>query len=110
MASIGERRSQQDVSAGALYLLLNWVQHVAWPGGGKLLEAASHASLACHLLILVGTGLPTGLGQLVLSGLSSGNGIDINAAIWFSAGRLPALHRTLGGVIRLLFSWEWVSP
>ena len=109
MASIGERRSQQDVSAGALYLLLNWVQHVAWPGGGKLLEAASHASLACHLLILVGTGLPTGLGQLVLSGLSSGNGIDINAAIWFSAGRLPAL-RTLGGVIRLLFSWEWVSP
>jgi H+/Cl- antiporter ClcA len=86
------------VSAGALYLLLNWVQHLAWPGGGSLLDAASHASLARHLMILVGAGLLTGFGQLVLSGLSSGNGIDINAAIWFSAGRLPAL-RTLGSAL-----------
>jgi chloride channel protein, CIC family len=87
------------VSAGALYLLLNWVQHLAWPGdGGNLLEAAAHASLARHLLILLGAGFLTGLGQLVLSGLSSGNGIDINAAIWFSAGRLPAL-RTLGSAL-----------
>jgi len=33
-------------------------------------------------------------GQLLLSRLSSANGIDISAAIWFHAGRLPAL-RTL---------------
>jgi CIC family chloride channel protein len=47
------------------------------------------------ILTGVGAGLLTGIGQVALSGLSSGNGIDINAAIWFSAGRLPTL-RTLG--------------
>jgi H+/Cl- antiporter ClcA len=90
------------VSAGALYMLLTWVQHIAWPGNGSLLDVVSHASFARHLLILLGAGLLTGLGQLVLSGLSSGNGIDINAAIWFSAGRLPAL-RTLGSAVLSIF-------
>jgi H+/Cl- antiporter ClcA len=35
---------------------------------------------------------------LLLTRLSSGNGIDITAAIWFQAGRLPAL-RTLGSAV-----------
>jgi H+/Cl- antiporter ClcA len=39
--------------------------------------------------------LVTGAGQLLLTRLSSGNAIDISAAIWFHAGRLPKL-RTLG--------------
>jgi H+/Cl- antiporter ClcA len=42
--------------------------------------------------------LITAAGQLFLTRLSSGNGIDITAAIWFQAGRLPAL-RTLGSAI-----------
>jgi H+/Cl- antiporter ClcA len=50
----------------------------------------------------MGAGVLTGLGQLLLSGLSSGNGIDINAAIWFTAGRLPAL-RTLGSAVLSIF-------
>ena len=87
------------ISAGVLYLLLQWVQHIGWPGvGSSLLKAASNASFARHLLILLGAGFLTGLGQLLLSGLSSGNGIDINAAIWFSAGRLPPV-RTLGSAV-----------
>jgi len=90
------------LSAGALYLLLQWVQHLAWPGPGTLLQAANDASFARHVLVLAGAGVLTGLGQLVLAGLSSGNGIDINAAIWFSAGRLPAL-RTLGSAILSIF-------
>ena len=91
------------ISAGALYLLLQWVQHVAWPGSGtSLLDAASNASFARHVLVLLGAGLLTGIGQFVLSGLSSGNGIDINAAIWFSAGRLPA-WRTIGSAILSIF-------
>ena len=40
----------------------------------------------------------TGAGQLLLTRLSSGNGIDITAAIWFHAGRLPKL-RTLGSAV-----------
>ncbi len=86
------------ISAAALYLLLQWVQHAAWPGEGTILQSAANASFLRHVLILLGAGVLTGLGQLLLSGLSSGNGIDINAAIWFSAGRLPAI-RTLGSAV-----------
>ena len=37
----------------------------------------------------------TSLGQWLLRRLASGNGIDVTTAIWFEAGRMPAL-RTLG--------------
>jgi H+/Cl- antiporter ClcA len=90
------------ISAAALYLLLQWVQHVAWPGEGTLLQTTANASFSRHVFILLGAGVLTGLGQLLLSGLSSGNGIDINAAIWFSAGRLPPL-RTLGSAVLSIF-------
>jgi CIC family chloride channel protein len=90
------------VSAAALYLLLQWVQHAAWPGEQTIIQSAANASFARHVFILLGAGVLTGLGQLVLSGLSSGNGIDINAAIWFSAGRLPAI-RTLGSAVLSIF-------
>lgn len=87
------------VSAALLYLLLQWVQGLAWPGSEtSLMHAAAAAGYRRHLLVLLGAGLLTGIGQLVLAGLSSGNGIDINAAIWFSAGRLPTL-RTLGSAL-----------
>jgi H+/Cl- antiporter ClcA len=82
-------------SAVALTLLLEAVQRLAWPGPAELLDAASAASPWRHVLILVAAGLVTGAGQIVLVRLSSGNGIDITQAIWFSAGRLPTL-RTLG--------------
>jgi len=45
--------------------------------------------------VLLAAGLLAGAGQLILVRLPSGNGIDITQAIWFSAGRLPAM-RTLG--------------
>ena len=40
----------------------------------------------------------TGAGQIILRHLSSGNGIDTTAAIWFHAGRMPA-WRTLGSAL-----------
>ena len=40
----------------------------------------------------------TVIGQLLLTRLTAGNGIEITAAIWFEAGRLPAL-RTLGSAV-----------
>jgi chloride channel protein, CIC family len=86
------------VSAVGLTLLLQAVQHLMWPGSGTLLDAAAGASAWRHVLVLLGAGLVTGAGQIVLVRLSSGNGIDITQAIWFSAGRLPAV-RTLGSAV-----------
>ena len=63
-----------------------------------LFEAARQASPLRHVALLLGAGLLTGLGQWLLTRLTSGNGIEITAAIWFQAGRLPAL-RTLGSAV-----------
>ena len=87
------------LAAAALTGLLELVQHLTWGGPGlDLLQAASKAAPWHHVAVLVGAGLLTGTGQLLLTRLSSGNGIDITAAIWFQAGRLPAL-RTLGSAV-----------
>jgi CIC family chloride channel protein len=85
-------------AAAGLTLFLGLVQHLAWPAHGTLIDAAAQAGAWRHILVLLGAGLATGAGQIVLGRLSSGNGIDITAAIWFSAGRLPAL-RTLGSAV-----------
>jgi len=75
------------------------VQHFAWNGSAtNILDAAAHAGVWRHILVLFGAGLVTGAGQIILRQLSSGNGIDTTAAIWFHAGRMPAL-RTLGSAV-----------
>jgi chloride channel protein, CIC family len=86
------------IGAAALMRLLEVVQHLAWPGRGTLLDAAAQAEPWRHILVLSGAGAITGLGQIVLGRLSSGNSIDITAAIWFFAGRLEHL-RTLGSAV-----------
>ena len=86
-------------SAAALTLILQSVQHAMWPGAGAtLLDAAREAAPWRHILVLLGAGFLTGAGQLLLVRLTSSNSIDITAAIWFSAGRLPA-WRTLGSAV-----------
>ena len=87
------------LAAAALTGLLELVQPLMWGGAGlNLLRAASGAGPWRHLAVLLGAGLLTGAGQLLLTRLSSGNGIDISAAIWFYAGRMPGL-RTLGSAV-----------
>jgi CIC family chloride channel protein len=87
------------LGAAALTGLLEWVQHNLWPGAGiDLLDAATRAAPWRHLVILLGAGLLTGIGQFLLGRLPSTNSIDISAAIWFHAGRLPGL-RTLGSAV-----------
>lgn len=87
------------IGAAALTRLLEAVQRLVWGGSGtEILGAAGHASLANHVVALIAAGVITGVGQIVLRHLSSGNGIDTTAAIWFHAGRLPAL-RTLGSAV-----------
>ncbi|MGA3185976.1 MAG: chloride channel protein [Bryobacteraceae bacterium] len=87
------------VAAAALTRLLVVVQRLMWHGSGiDLLDAAGKAGAWRHILVLLGAGVVTGVGQIILRRLSSGNGIDTTAAIWFHAGRLPAL-RTLGSAV-----------
>lgn len=87
------------LSAIVLTRLLEIVQHLVWAGSGThILDAAARAGAWRHVLVLLGAGVVVGLGQLMLVRLSSGNGIDITSAIWFSAGRLPVL-RTLGSAV-----------
>jgi len=87
------------LGAVALTRLLELVQHVAWRGSPTdVLDAAQHASPLRHILVVLGAGLLIGIGQIILKQLSSGNGIDTTAAIWFHAGRMPAL-RTLGSAV-----------
>ncbi len=83
------------LAAAALTGLLELVQHLAWGGAGlDLLQAAKADAPWRHVAILVGAGVLTGAGQLLLTRLPAANGIDITEAIWFHAGRLPA-WRTL---------------
>jgi chloride channel protein, CIC family len=85
--------------AAVLTKFLQGIQHLAWAGSSThILEAASHADAWRRILVLLGAGAVVGIGQLILVQLSSGNGIDIIAAIWFSAGRLPKV-RTLGSAV-----------
>ncbi len=88
------------LGAVALTRFLEWVQHVAWNGGSgtDILGAAHHATATRHVVVLLGAGLITGAGQIILRQLSSANGIDTTAAIWFHAGRMPGL-RTLGSAV-----------
>jgi H+/Cl- antiporter ClcA len=87
------------VAAAALTRLLEVVQRMVWGGSGTdLLRAAEQAGAWRHIMALLGAGAVTGAGQIILRRLSSGNGIDTTAAIWFRAGRMPA-WRTLGSAL-----------
>ena len=87
------------ISAAVLARLLEAAQQFMCPGSGSgLLVSAEGASAWRHVLVLLTAGLVTGAGQMILKRLSSGNGTDTTAAIWFHAGRMPAL-RTLGSAV-----------
>jgi chloride channel protein, CIC family len=85
------------IGAALLTRLLQWVQHLMWPGP-DLLDAAAQAGPWRHVWVLLGAGVLTGIGQVLLVRLTSANGIDITEAISRHAGRLPTL-RTLGSAL-----------
>jgi chloride channel protein, CIC family len=88
------------LGAALLTLLFNATQELAWGAAepSALFEAARQASPQRHLVLLLVAGLIVSLGQWLLTRLTSGNGIDVTAAIWFQAGRVPA-WRTLGTAV-----------
>ena len=92
------------LAAIALTRLLEWVQHIVWQGSGtNILDAARSASVWRHVAVLLAAAILVGVGQAVLKRLSSGNGIDTTSAIWFYAGRMPAI-RTLGSAVLSIFA------
>jgi CIC family chloride channel protein len=92
------------LATAALTRLLELVQRIVWHGSGtNILAAARGASVSRHIAVLLAAAILTGLGQVALKQLSSGNGIDTTAAIWFYAGRMPVL-RTLGSAVLSIFA------
>ena len=90
-----------STGTGAILLthLLEGVQRLMWGGTGtNLLDSVQRSPVWRHVVVLAGAGIVTGAGQVLLRRLSSGNGIDTSAAIWFQAGRMPSL-RTLGSAV-----------
>jgi H+/Cl- antiporter ClcA len=80
------------LGAAALTKILQIVQRLVWGGSGvDLLAAVKAVDPSHHILALLGAGLVTVAGQLILKRLSDANGIDVTAAIWFRAGRLPGV-------------------
>jgi chloride channel protein, CIC family len=88
------------LGAALLTLLFDAAQELAWGASGPsaLLEAARQASPQRHLGLLLGAGLAVSVSQWLFTRLTSGNSIDVTAAIWFQAGRMPPA-RTLGSAV-----------
>ena len=87
-----------------LTLLFQAAQELAWgvSDPAALFEAARQATPLRHVALLLAAGLVTGLGQWLLRRLTAGNGIEITAAIWFEAGRLPALRTLCSAVLSIV--------
>jgi chloride channel protein, CIC family len=102
--AVGLIGTTTGLAAAALTRLLEVVQHVAWSGSGtNILAAARGAGASRHIAVLLAAAILVGAGQLLLKQVSSGNGIDTTAAIWFYAGRMPIL-RTLGSAVLSIFA------
>ena len=88
------------LGAALLTLLFDVAQALAWGAAGpsELLQAARQASPERHLAMLLAAGLAISVSQWLLTRLTSGNSIDVTAAIWFQAGRVPP-RRTLGTAV-----------
>ncbi|HEX4164078.1 MAG TPA: chloride channel protein [Bryobacteraceae bacterium] len=98
------------LSAGLLTKLLEWVQRSLWGGNGReILDTAQHTAALRVFLILLAAGVVTGIAQVVLRRLSSGNDIDTTAAIWFHAGKLPSLRTLASATLSVVLVGMGVS-
>src|SRR5271163_5013545 len=88
------------LGAALLTVLFDIAQELAWGAAepSALLQAAWRASPERHVGLLLAAGVAVSVSQWLLTRLTSGNSIDVTAAIWFQAGRMPA-WRTLGTAV-----------
>lgn len=98
------------LAAGSLTKLLEWTQRSLWGGNGTdILGAAQRVEPQRIVLILLAAGFVTGIAQVVLRKLSSGNDIDTTAAIWFHAGKLPPLRTLASATLSVVLVGMGVS-
>ena len=88
------------LGAALLTLLFDAAQEIAWGAAepSALFEAARQASPGTPHRFAARRRARDQPGSMALTRLTSGNGIDVTAAIWFQAGRMPA-WRTLGTAV-----------
>ena len=84
------------LGAALLTLLFDAAQELAWGAAGpsELLQAARQASAQRHLGLLLAAGLAISVSQWLLTRLTSGNSIDVTAAIWPGARSAPPCCRS----------------
>jgi H+/Cl- antiporter ClcA len=92
------------LGAALLTLLFDVAQQLAWGASGpaELLAAARQASLERHLGLLLGAGVAVSVSQWLFTRLTSGNSIDVTAAIWFQAGRMPPARTLWSAVLSIV--------
>ncbi len=92
------------LGAALLTLLFEAAQQLAWgvTEPSALLEAARQASPQRHLALLLAAGLAISVSQWLLTRLTSGNSIDVTAAIWFQAGRMPPWRTLYTAVLSIV--------
>ena len=74
------------ICAAALTLILQAVQHFVWPGtAATLLDAAAEATPWRHVFVLLGAGMVTGAGQIVLKL----DGIKFDSLNFSGSWRIP---------------------
>jgi chloride channel protein, CIC family len=91
------------IATGILMLVLNAIQHLAWPFGAHdtLLEAIQRASPARRVLSLSIAGIWIGLGGLVLRRVYQ-PGISLESSIWLRGGRVPTIATISRAVLSLV--------
>ena len=98
------------LSCAALTSLLFEVQRFMWHSASDdLVVAAAAAPAWRHITVLMVAAILTAGGQLLLVRLSAGNSIEIAMAIWFFAGRLPALRTLASAALSVLIVAMGVS-
>ncbi len=90
-------------AAGLLMSLLHGVQHLAWSyRDGSFLEGVNRARNLTRVLVLLAAGALVALVVPLIGRLRSEGPEGLEAAIWFSDGRLAPLKTTLKAIVSIV--------
>jgi H+/Cl- antiporter ClcA len=91
------------LAAGLLMDLLRAVQRLSWgPGTNDFLDAVQRSAPLHRLEIVAAAGALVVATRLALRLRGSGHGGELNAAIWFYAGRLPFIATLLNAIASIV--------
>jgi CIC family chloride channel protein len=91
------------LGAGALMLLLHATQNFFWSySSGSFLAGVQRRGAAWRTAVLVLAGLVAGLYRWLLRLNPGGHGGEVNEAIWFRSGRVPALRTIIRAAMSIV--------